>query len=225
MATIYSSKKMRERDGFDHYPTPLEHSRAGVSLVPVTHRPEYILDPGAGTGVWGKACRERYPEAIICGTDIRPLPRPNVYDFWFSGGYNYLLNQEENIFDLVVGNPPYGQFEGKKDVLLAEKFCRISLRLLKFGGFLVFLLPITFIAGQKRALGLYNTNPLYYLCPSAERPSFTGDDKTDATEYSFYIWRKGYRGTSALHPAIFASQFSKPLPPLYVPKPKQFVLI
>ena len=207
MSIIRTTAPLRERDAFDHYPTDLKDCRAALSLLPPGFDPGYILDPGAGTGVWGVAARERWPNAVIVGTDIRPLPRPKVYDFWFTGGYDFLLNRERGIFDLAMGNPPFGKSGSKKDRKAAEKFVRRSLALLTDDGYADFLLPLTFLAGQGRARGLYVEHPPRRIAVMAERPSFTGDGLTDNTEYAFYLWAKAGNLLKPQLDWIFSSAF------------------
>lgn len=206
MPIIRTTAPLKERAYADFYPTDVKDARAGLSLLPDDFEPGYILDPGAGTGVWGIAARERWPNAVIVGTDIRPLSRPKVYDFWFTGGYDYLLNRERGIFDLVMGNPPFGKSGSKKDRKTAEKFVRRSLALLADDGYTDFLLPLTFMAGQGRAHGLYRDFPPIEVDVLSERPSFSGDGKTDNTEYAIYLWGQGYQGLTQLD-WIFSSQF------------------
>lgn len=176
----------------EHFPTPPGIARYAVQkLLPVMAGPRLrILDPGAGTGVWGKAARDRWPKAFICGVDLPGVPRVPEYSFWRSQDFRSTArtwSQFEHIrFDVVVGNPPYS---------MAEEFIRLGCDVLKPGGYLVFFLRLAFWAGQKRGLGLWRDYPPYEIVPSSRRPSFTGNGVSDQkTEYALFVWRKGFRG-------------------------------
>lgn len=89
------------------------------------------------------------------------------------------------IFDLVVGNPPYGK---------ARQFVEDAMAVLRPGGWLMFLLRLGFLAGQARAKELYRQYPLRHCAVLAQRPSFSGDGKTDAEEYGIFFFQKGFVG-------------------------------
>ena len=141
--------------------------------------PQTILDPGAGDGVWGRAARTRWPQSLIAGVELRAVPQPAGFNFWYSD--DYLRMTTAPAFDLIIGNPPYK---------LAESFVRQSLANLADGGYLVFLLPLGFLAGKGRFSGLYSDFPPERVAICAGRPSFTGNGKTDAHEYAVFYWRK-----------------------------------
>jgi len=63
---------------------------------------------------------------------------------------------------------------------------------------MVFLLPLSFIAGQKRGANLWRKYPPYKVLVCSKRPSFTGDGKTDNTEYALYYWQVGWHGQTLL---------------------------
>lgn len=177
MPIITTTKQMRPRDTFDFYPTPRPYADQMLDLVGHFHEPPYVLDPGAGTGVFGDAVRAAYPEAVIAGTDLRPLPRPVSYDYWQTG-VDFLKMRPAPVFDLVVGNPPYK---------FAEQFVRLSMASLREGGRLVFLLRLAFLESERR-LKLWRDYPLKEVWVFPKRPSFTGNGKSDATAYAAFVW-------------------------------------
>lgn len=189
MTTIYVSDKdkLPKRNDFDFYPTPLAVAQDALTYIPLTTNPTCILDPGAGTGVWGKAARVLFPKATITGVDLRPVPKAPAYNFWFNG--DFLLMDATPAFDLVIGNPPYKY---------AEQFVRQSFKLLEQGGYLVMLLRLNFLESQTRATGLWRQHPPLEVVVSSKRVSFTGDGKTNATAYAYFIWQKGYTGDTRL---------------------------
>lgn len=212
---ITTEKVMRPRDTFDHYPTPDPVAGSMCSYVnPDSRGVEYILDPGAGTGVFGRAARARWPGAVIVGTDIRALSRPRAYNFWYSGAtvaYDFIANPEcAPIFDLVIGNPPYGKIGRYKVRNAAELFVRKSLELTRDGGIVAFLLRLAFLEGQDRGADFWQQYPPEHVKVCSERVSYTGDGRTDATAYAFFYWRKGWHGLTTIDWDVPAALLSRP---------------
>lgn len=171
------------RHEHDVYETPPEFAAAGVSLVTTT--PEWILDVGAGAGVWGRAARSRWRTAELIGVELRDVPPPDAYDEWITGDF-LAAAPELPPFDLVMGNPPYGQ---------AEAFIRAGLSLLKPGGELLFFLRLSFREGQERCRGLFREHRLAELAVCDRRPIFYGDGKKNGmTAFAFYRWKIGWMG-------------------------------
>jgi hypothetical protein len=179
---ITTTKTLRPRDPHDHYPTPVALCYAALQHYGQGSHSR-ILDPGAGTGVWGASARAFYPDAHLTGVELRRSPKPDAYNLWLT--QNYLDLDFGRDFDLIIGNPPYK---------LAEAFIRKALSELTAGGDLVFLLRIAFLAGQDRGKGLWHDYPPRTVGVCSRRPSFTGDGKTDATDYALFHWVKGASG-------------------------------
>jgi len=184
---IITSKSMRPRERHDHYPTPSGLCRAALDLLPPNTDPAHTLDPGAGTGVWGAAVRERWgKQPTITGVELQASPRPATYDYWhctqFFAYAAFALRQRLPRPTLVVGNPPFRW---------AEEFIRLSLAMLEDGGHLLLLLRHNFLEGQERAQSLWAAQGPISVDACARRPSFTGNRKTDATAYSIFVWQKG----------------------------------
>lgn len=186
MPIIQTDKPLAPRREHDFYPTPEPFVRAGLSLLPppFLFNPEFILDPGAGSGAWGKVARQEYPNADITGFELRRVEVPQAYDTWIDGDFR--LAKPFPLYDLVMGNPPYKY---------TESFIKTSMLFLKPGGHLVFLLPLQFLAGQARGKGLWREHPPVKVVICSKRPSWTGDGKTDATDYAFFLWKEGVRNT------------------------------
>lgn len=181
MGIIMTGKPLRERQENDFYPTPYECVRESLkqlSLVPTD-----VLDPGAGSGVWGIEARKMWPHAYISGIEIdRTFAKPEAYDHWYVGDY---LDPDisGHSYDLIIGNPPYNK---------AEKFIRKSMSLLKPNGQVFFLLRLAFLEGQKRTATLWKELWLKHTYVLGRRPSFTGNQKTDATAYAMFLFQKGH---------------------------------
>ena len=192
MATIYVDKPDRDglnpRQDKDSYLTQPELAHATISWMADNLSMGYvkkILDPGAGTGVWGKAARWRYRNlAEIDGVEIRRNKNPGYYNNWYPRT-DYLKWPISTLYDLIIGNPPFK---------LAEAFVRKSLSSLNHLGWLCFLLPSDFAHTQGRARGLFTEHPPEYLLSLAERPVFTGPSgqslgNANPNNYSLFLWQ------------------------------------
>ena len=178
-----------KRPDDDYFPTPDALCHAAVRvLLPGEFRPSTagsgisVLDPGCGSGAWGRALRARLPHARIVGVEqdagrIAVAREAYTYVLW---GDFLKIRRWPLAFDFIVGNPPYA---------LAEAFIMRSLELLRPGGMALFLLRTAFMESQGRYermfSGIARPTSVYSL---VERPSFTGDGKTDATAYSLFLW-------------------------------------
>jgi len=180
------SKAHADRNERDFYATPdrLAYeivARIDPLCLPV---PSRVLDPCAGAGVFQNAAILRWPGATVDAVDLSPGPGIVQADF--------LRYENAEPYDLIVGNPPY---------LLAEEFVRHALTLVREGGRVAYLLRVSFIGGQRRAV-LYGEHPLRMLFPIIPRPGFTPDGKTDASEYALFVWERGFNGVGEIRPAI-----------------------
>ncbi len=201
---IITTRQLRPRDRFDHYPTDAWAVESALDqlLVPwLAAAPTRILDPGAGAGIWGSAARQRWRHARIVGAELRhDEPMHKAYDSYRYGDFLSMPWYES--FDLVIGNPPYH---------IAEACVRRSLDLLDEGGYLIFLLRLAFMESLTRAVGLWRDYPCLDVGVYSKRPSFTGDGRTDATAYACFLWKKGYHGRNAfrlLLPATLEARYT-----------------
>src|SRR5262245_27832883 len=96
-------------------------------------------------------------------------------------------------FDLVIGNPPYKH---------TEQFVRHGMDMLESGGYLVFLLRLNFLEGQGRGRSFWNRYPPVKVVVSSRRVSFSGDGKSNATAYAYFVWQQGYTGETKLAWAV-----------------------
>jgi hypothetical protein len=188
------------RHADDVYMTPLWLAEAAIDLLPRhvfsagTAKPR-VLDLGAGSGVWGIAVRSRYPQAKVTGIELRDMPRSDAYDR-YECNLDALDERHPRhpmstaIYHAAVGNPPYS---------LAEPFVRLAIRAVSAtDGAVVMLLRLGFIAGQKRAAGLWKDHPPKLVAVCSKRPSFTPDGRSDASEYAVYVWKAGFTGQTQL---------------------------
>lgn len=204
MASIYIKEgtELPERRPHDFYETAQDDVLKGLDVVEEARRrftslhwcPQRVLDPGSGDGAWGYGVLDRWRPQSVVGVELRDIGWPRIYDRWHVGDYLALsdtLLMKEDGYDLIVGNPPYSD---------AEAFVRRSLDLLKPpdmykpGGFLVFLLRLTFLESQRRGNGLFKEYPPVQVAVCKKRPSFSKNGKTSPDAYCFCVWSKGYAG-------------------------------
>jgi hypothetical protein len=179
---------LRERHQFDFYPTDEDHVKAAFELLPTSFVPETVLDPGMGMGVFGKETKRRWQDSFTVGVELNnDMPLHNWYDWNIRG--DFLNIPFDAPFDLVIGNPPYNE---------AEAFVRRSLAHLRPDGWLVFLLRLSFAESVGRFLMFTHELPPFSVVVCSDRPSFTGDGKTDASAYAYFVWNKGYQGKTIL---------------------------
>lgn len=190
MPIITTTKQMRPRDPQDFYPTPPNVIAAALARADslLAFPPATIIDPGAGTGVWGIGAKRLWPCCNITGIELRDVEPPAIYDDWYQEDFRLW---QRGVFgvDLVMGNPPYKH---------AEQFVRLGLGLLAHNGVMVYLLRLAFLEGQDRGRDLWAKYPPFLVEVCSERPSFTGDGHTDATAYALFYWRKGWKGKAEL---------------------------
>ncbi len=179
---------------YDYYPTPLYFVTSALQIIQQTcTTPERILDPGAGAGVWGIGARQLWPGAFIHGIEMRQDARkPSAYDLWTHADFREW--ETDIVYDLVIGNPPYGVCAGERDRSLAERFVRKSLTSVRDGGVVFFLLKSVFTEGQERGYGLFREMPPLAIYQSVRRIPFrpeTKGNKTNTVAYSLFLWEKG----------------------------------
>lgn len=187
MTIIQTTKALNPRKERDEYPTPYDfvYSVCNHDLYNLIHNSDYILDPGCGSGVWGKAIKAVRPHAFITGVEINQehvMNMSRVYDEFnmvdFTDPHFYPHQQS----DLIIGNPPYS---------LAHEFINKALQIVKPGGRVVFLLRLDFLASVKRYDMWYNTEGKPEIVRvSSSRISFDGSGKSDDTNYALFQWIK-----------------------------------
>jgi hypothetical protein len=158
-----------ERRMDDFYTTPAWCVHA---LLREVHLPGGTwLEPACGDGAIVEAVKEIRQDVCWTAFDIRErkLCLGSVRDY---------LDRAIPVLErpaVIITNPPFS---------LAREFVERSFEVTD--GPVVMLLRLNWLASQKRAEFLREHAPDVYVLP--RRPSFTGDKRTDACEYAWYIW-------------------------------------
>ena len=181
---IPTEKKLKKRDEYDYYPTPIGLCRQALTILPSSFYPFSVFDPGCGNGVWGEAVRELYRTCFIGGIELRKVEINPAFNYLFAE-QDYLEDYwnpwERPQYDLIIGNPPYK---------LAENFIDRSLELVNDNGNILFLFRLAFLESLKRYNKYWTQNKPVKVAVLVNRISFTGDKKSDDTAYALYLFKK-----------------------------------
>lgn len=168
-----------QRRACDFYPTPTTAIHSFLNNFPLKEGGA-VLEPGAGSGNIIKVLQQ-YGNFSIDAVEIRGEELPHLQELNVNVMIgDYLTMNIKRKYDLIIGNPPFGQ---------AIEFVEKSLNLLKPTGTLTFLLRTAFLESDKRFLfWSKKEHQLAGLYTLHRRPSFTGNG-TDATSYSWFVWQ------------------------------------
>lgn len=168
------------RNERDFYATPLE---AFIPILPIIAcLPGPVWEPAAGDG---RLVAEMWRHGIDAfGSDIheavaerRPVdfldPREHPCLVWPDSMYEPPRT--------IVTNPPFS---------LAMEFARVAVANYNH---VVLLLRLNFLASQKRR-DWFKAHPPSAIFVLSERPSFTNNGKTDATDYAWIAWSSKLSG-------------------------------
>lgn len=183
-STNRSNHRNSHRD--DYYQTPSwcieEFMKSFLDTICIGNLSEFsILDPCAGGDDDHVAA---YPNALvkfgaeaIDTMDIRAESRANIIGDFLSDDLDL-----DKKYDMVISNPPFN---------LAKDFVDRGLEVVEKGGFVIYLLRVSFLGSQKRKPWWKENMPSYIFVHS-KRPSFTNGG-TDSAEYAHFVWEKGER--------------------------------
>ena len=146
-----------------------ERQEAGIFFTPQTARdrlwealdrvaprfkPKRILEPSAGSGEFIADCLRRYPRIRPYGVELNPAlvaAAQTAYPLALIHSQDFLEYQQEDRFDLIVGNPPYFQTKAKDPRCMTGRgniFVQFIYKSLAWhlapGGILAFVLPTSF---------------------------------------------------------------------------------
>lgn len=156
----------------DFYETPSWCVRAILPYLPVSRKTR-ILDAGCGTGAIIRELVKVWPDNEISGIEKEDGRFEEARRSLFDVRQGNFLHVTDRV-DLIVSNPPYSH---------AIDFVQHAMTLAPV---VCMLLRLPWLASQKRATW-HREHPAHvYVLP--RRPSFTGDKRTDATEYAWFLW-------------------------------------
>lgn len=143
-----------------------------------------ILDPSAGSGVFGRAARAVFGDCYHVGVELRASEEANLaaaYDAHVIGSALSAEVDRHGPFDLVISNPPFSAFEGYWPTNFRD-------RGLLAQGAVVALYGLTQWGQSGEA-----AEHLRAWTPSVQlrlggRVGHRGDGKADAREYSLWCW-------------------------------------
>ena len=152
----------------------------------VFSRPYRVLDIGAGEGAWGIGAKELWPHCFLSGIESREIPRPKEYDHWAHVDIRlWDRTYKGDKYDICISNPPY---------CLQNECAEIGLNHLADGGFQIMLLPLSFLAGQKRRNTLFKSYPPKYVGIFSKRISWDGSGRVPPRDHILAIWEGGWKG-------------------------------
>lgn len=176
-----------KRHEADFYKTPRWTFDA---LRPHLHSYSSVFDPCCGEGhLLDAACMgATYLRGIELDRD-----RARHAEAWLERAYEHAatdirqgdaLTAGWHVADLLVLNPPFSK--ALDFVVRAIDWSK------QHRADAAVLLRLGWMAGQKRkAIHVANPSDVFVL---SKRPSFTGDSKTDGTEYAWFVWGPGRGG-------------------------------
>lgn len=182
------------REG-DRYYTPRSAAAEMLrEIAPLLTETTYgiVVDPACGRGARLDAAAMELPnyhwmERVGYETDPQAAAYVRKHPHSVIEG-DFLNLTSGPVVDLFIANPPYS---------LAQQFVEKMLDERSPYTIVACLLRLGFLASQKRHDWWQARKPSALRVLSA-RPSFTGDGKTDATEYAWYIWLPEGRELPAL---------------------------
>lgn len=164
------------RNELDFYPTPMVGRETLIRVAKgraLPDRPLRILEPSAGDGTLARTILVEWPNADLVAIDISPcgpgVAAVSLEDF---------VRTNPEPFDLILGNPPFE---------LAYAHSVLCHELLKPEGRSCLILPIGFLAGQRRAPWM-RANPPAEMAIFSKRLSYTNNGKTDMRDTAVFAW-------------------------------------
>ena len=156
---IQSQLNLEDRKKKGQYFTTKPLRRAAFDTLP-NKQFERILEPSFGTGEFLLDLETLYPNSVIDGFELDPKLYNSVT--WDRGNLindDFLTNTiPYDTYDLVIGNPPYFQLQNYDEEKYGEVvngrpnifsfFFHEGIRLVKDGGWLVYIVPTSMCTGK-----------------------------------------------------------------------------
>jgi hypothetical protein len=188
-----------ERRPLDQYFTPDDLARALVQRLASDGwwHGGRVLEPSAGKGAFVRACASLIATESITTIDVDPdrcaelsrIQETSCFELDFLDFDTDDNDTEWAEYELIIGNPPYGN---------AEQHVRHALEHRARFGVVAFLLRMGFLESEERA-PFWREHPASKVYVLSQRPSFTGEGKTDRGQsYGLFVWATWHRGPTEL---------------------------
>lgn len=170
-------------DDYTPGPVALQGVQALDELF-LVEKPSKVLDPSAGSGVFGQVFRQVWPRALTTAVEPKKGEAWYLscnYDRYSIGTYQDTVLP--NDFDVIITNPP---FHSWKDFVVKSLLC------VRPGGF-VALLGLTSWGSRSRA-----GNSLFDNMPPVGQMRITGavsyrPQGTDSRDYCWWVFRRKFK--------------------------------
>lgn len=178
-----TGRNQDERRKRDYYVTPKNHIRRFLDRA-LEHFPDLltggtILDPCAGGD---KDHEMRYPSVIKEYQHVEPILTWDIREDSKADRITDYLTTPAPPVNTIITNPPF-----RHTLAIIQKALHEDLE----DGYLVLLTRLNFLGSQKRR-GFWHHHLPRRIYVHPQRPSFTEDGGTDATEYMHVVWEKGF---------------------------------
>lgn len=167
----------------DAYYTPDRLAVALVGLLPIGPG-DVALEPHAGGGAFVRALNAK-GAGVFAGDVNRDAAGLAQADFAVVGDFLDLDDAGPGV-TWIVGNPPYSD---------AEAHIRHALDIT--GRHVAFLLRLAILETKIR-IPLWEEHPPRKVWVLSQRPSFTGNGKTDSCAYGWFWWDREHQGPPEL---------------------------
>lgn len=178
MIHISATNRGAKRIASDFYATPIDCIENFLNYWK-PRIDDYILDPCAGNGNFGRVLKRKFFNNIIGAIEIREEEKEGLRKIYDHVRIGNCLNQKvyyDELYDVVITNPPYS---------LAKEIITHYLEVVKTRE-TIMLLRTAFLESKGR-YDFWQKHPVNKLYVMNKRPSFTGKG-TDATAYGWFIW-------------------------------------
>jgi len=185
-----SIKDTRDKDNF--YPTPLPFVEWMVDniVLPVVGHPingKTILDPGVGTGHFGKVLHTAGFTVYGAEINLKRYSKMQNYLYVYEAIHRLsILSHMSMKYDFIVGNPPYARnltnniVKHMWDNLLTED------------GQMFLLLPSNFRHGVQRSRVLPMPSKIFDLVNRVNFKTVDGKGGSYPGEYAIFVWDKNW---------------------------------
>lgn len=160
-----------------------------LPLRSYTPKQRVMIEPACGKGAIISAISKRLRVDEWCAIDvvkdaidIDTLRFPETNISFQQADFTALTNEtlvdlRSKDADLLITNPPYSKAEAFIRTALSNRLAWIN----------AFLLRLNFLEGSKR-ISFFDEYPLSRVLVLPNRPSFSGDGRTDGTAYAWFVW-------------------------------------